>query len=87
MKDILPGKVRNRMDKMGFVTPEDIWFRTCAKNKILEIIDSDRFRKRKYFNVPEVKKEFEGHCKGEKNISSAIWRWINLEMWFRKFID
>ncbi len=87
MKGILPEKVRNRMDKMGFVTPEDIWFRTCAKHEIIEIIGSDRFSKRKYFNVPEIKKEFEAHCKGKKNISSTIWRWINLELWFRKFID
>lgn len=87
MKDILPEKVRNRMDKMGFVTPEDIWFRTSAKDKIIEIISSDSFRGRKYFNVSEIKKEFEAHCKGKKNISFVIWRWINLELWLRKFID
>lgn len=87
LKNILPEKVRNRLDKMGFVTPEDIWFRTCAKDKILEIINSVSFRERKYFNFPEILKEFKAHCKEEKNISFTIWRWINLEMWLRRFID
>jgi asparagine synthase (glutamine-hydrolysing) len=87
MMGILPEKVRTRMDKMGFVTPEDIWFRTCAKDEITKIISSDRFRQRKYFNVAEIERNFEAHCKGEKNISFTIWRWINLELWLRKFID
>ena len=87
MKGILPEEVRNRMDKMGFVTPEDIWFRTVAKDKVLEIINSDSFKKRKYFKVDKIKKEFYAHCKGKKNISSTIWRWINLELWLRMFID
>lgn len=87
MQGILPEKVRNRMDKMGFVTPEDIWFRKDSKEKIFEIINSESFKGRRYFNVPEIKKEFEEHCLGEKNISFAIWRWINLELWLRSFID
>ncbi|MCX9076233.1 MAG: asparagine synthase (glutamine-hydrolyzing) [Candidatus Methanoperedens sp.] len=87
MKDILPENVRNRKDKMGFVTPENIWFRTFAKDKIVEIIRSKRFIQRKYFNILEIKKEFEAHCNGEKNIGSTIWRWINLELWMRMFID
>ena len=27
MKEILPEKIRMRMDKLGFVTPEEIWVR------------------------------------------------------------
>ena len=87
MKNILPDKIINRMDKMGFVTPEDIWFRTSLKDNIVEIINSDSFNQRKYFNVDKIKKEFEAHCDGRKNISFTIWRWINLELWLRMFID
>lgn len=87
MKGVLPEEVIKRMDKMGFVTPEDIWFRTVAKDKVLEIINSDSFKKRKYFKIDKIKEEFDAYCKGEKNISSTIWRWINLELWLRRFID
>lgn len=87
MKEILPEEVRTRQDKMGFVTPEDIWFRTVAKDKILEIISSKSFQDRGYFNVGQIKKEFDANLSGEKNISNAIWRWINIELWFRRFFD
>jgi len=87
MKGILPEEVRNRGDKMGFVTPEDIWFRTILKNQIHEIIRSKSFAERGYFDVNKVKKAFDEHCKGKVNISSTIWRWVNLELWLRTFFD
>ena len=87
MKDILPEEVRNRRDKMGFVTPEDIWFRTIMKNQIQGIISSKSFAERGYFDVNKVKKAFDEHCKGKVNISSTIWRWVNLELWLRTFFD
>jgi len=58
MKGVLPEEVRKRMDKMGFVTPEDIWFRTVLKDKILEIINSKSFEDRGYFNIKKIKKNF-----------------------------
>ncbi|MFH1562469.1 MAG: asparagine synthase (glutamine-hydrolyzing) [Nitrospirota bacterium] len=86
-KGILPEKVRMRMDKMGFVTPGDVWFRTVAKDKILEIFNSDSFKSRGYFNIDEIKREFDAHCRGEKNLHFTVWRWINLELWLQRFFD
>lgn len=85
MKEIIPETVRTRADKMGFVTPENIWFRTILRDKITGVIESKAFRDVGYFNVPEVKKEFEEHCRGEKNIGFTIWRWINLALWQEMF--
>jgi asparagine synthase (glutamine-hydrolysing) len=87
MEGIIPETVRTRLDKMGFVTPEDIWFRETLKDHISEIINSRSFVDRGYFDVNGVNKAFDRHCKGEINLSSAIWRWVNLELWFRTFID
>ena len=87
MKGILPEKNRNRMDKIGFETPEAEWFRTILKDKVQEIIDSDSFRTRGYFDVNLLKKEFEAHLEGRKDATGIIWKSINLELWFRKFID
>jgi asparagine synthase (glutamine-hydrolysing) len=87
MKGTLPEEVRNRKDKMGFVTPEDIWFRTDLKERIEQILDSKEFAERDYFNIPKVKEAFIDHCDGKKNISSTIWRWVNLELWMRTFFD
>ena len=87
MKGVLPGEITNRMDKMGFVTPEDIWFGTILRDKINQIISSKSFAERGYFNTARVKNAFNQHCEGRKNISSTIWRWVNLELWFRTFVD
>ena len=87
MSGTLPEEVRNRYDKMGFVTPEDAWFKTVLKEKINQILASKSFAERGYFVLDKVKEAFEDYCKGKKSIGSTIWRWVNLELWFRTFID
>jgi asparagine synthase (glutamine-hydrolysing) len=87
MEGIIPETVRTRLDKMGFVTPEDVWFKGALRDQVLEILGSKSFTERGYFDVEEVKKTFYRHCRGEINLSSTIWRWVNLELWFRTFID
>ena len=67
--------------------PKAIWFRTALKNTISEIIDSKSFSNRGYFNVREVNDAFGRHCEGKINISATIWRWVNLELWCRTFVD
>ena len=87
MKGILPEAVRNRKDKMGFVTPENIWLRDVLKDRILELIHSKSFGERGYVDPNEVWEIYDRHLKGERNYDSAIWRCVNLELWFRTFID
>jgi asparagine synthase (glutamine-hydrolysing) len=87
MKGLLPETVRTRMDKMGYVTPEDIWFRGPLRKEIEDILDSKSFAERGYFDVGETKKTFAEHCAGRVDLGSTIWRWVNLELWFRTFID
>ena len=87
MEGILPEEIRNRMDKMGFVTPDGIWFRTALRDQIGQILSSRSFAERGYFKVEEIKKSFQEHCEGKKDLSLSIWRWVNLELWFRRFID
>jgi asparagine synthase (glutamine-hydrolysing) len=87
MEGILPEPVRTRRDKMGFVTPEEIWFKTVLRNQIRDILRSESFGDRGYFDVARVENAFDDHCKGKKNLSPIIWRWVNLELWFRLFVD
>jgi len=87
MEGILPEKIRNRMDKMGFVTPEADWFRTTLKDPILEIFNSKSFSERSIFNIANVHKAFQDHCNGKVDNHSMIWRCVNLELWLRTFVD
>ena len=87
MDGILPDDVQWRTDKMGFVTPEDLWFRTSLREMTRDILSDSRTRGRGYLNVDAALKEFDAHVAGEKNISLTIWRWLNLELWCRTFLD
>jgi asparagine synthase (glutamine-hydrolysing) len=88
MKGILPDKIYNRQDKVGFGTPQDEWFREQALQKIIcECIESDTFKNRKLIDPQAVKELYKKHLSGDVNISSEIWKWVHLELWFREFID
>ena len=87
MKGTLPERIRNRMDKIGFATPEEIWFKTGLREWIEKIISSKSFAERGYFDVPKVKRIFLEYCEGKRNNHFLIWRWVNLELWLRTFFD
>jgi asparagine synthase (glutamine-hydrolysing) len=84
MKGVVPEMVRCRMDKMGFVTPQNIWL---SSEWAQEIIESSAFRCRPYFKPAAVINHLRAVQKGLINDSSFLWRCINLELWLRKFID
>jgi asparagine synthase (glutamine-hydrolysing) len=88
VKDILPQKIYKRRDKKGFSTPSDQWFRSDSfKEYIIELLDSSSFRKRGYFDVNQCKNKYKQHLEGKIDITKDIWKWINLEVWFKEFID
>lgn len=88
MKGIMPEKVRLRVEKKGFAIPQDEWFRTEKFQKLVnDVLNSESFAKRGYFKPEEAKKLYLRHLSGEINISKDIWKWTNLELWFREYID
>jgi asparagine synthase (glutamine-hydrolysing) len=88
LKDVLPSIITNRKDKKGFSNPRDKWFQTeIFSNYILELINSDSFKNRGFFDSKKANIQYKKHLEGKIDISKEIWKWINLELWFRKFID
>ena len=86
MNDILPLMIRNRKDKIGFAAPADEFFR---KEEIItfcrEIIYSESFKTRPYWNWKDIERLYNRHLEGTSNIGDTIWKWINLEIWLREF--
>ncbi|RLF99308.1 asparagine synthetase B, partial [Thermococci archaeon] len=77
IKDILPEKIRLRTDKIGFATPMDAWLKSELFIELTDnLIDSDAFKERIYWDWKKVKKEFEKYKNNEKNISLDVWKWI-----------
>ena len=87
MDGILPDAVRWRADKMGFVTPEAFWFRTTLRDPAREILEDVRTRARGYLDVDAALRAFDEHAAGRADHSPAIWRWLNVELWCRMFLD
>ena len=88
MQGIMPEPVRTRVDKMGFSVPQDEWFRTEKFQKlVMEILTSESFAKRGFVVPEEAIKLYQKHLTGQVNVSKDIWKWINLELWFREYID
>ncbi|HXF93554.1 MAG TPA: asparagine synthase (glutamine-hydrolyzing), partial [Nitrospiraceae bacterium] len=87
MEGILPDPVQWRADKLGFATPEDEWFRTTLREMAQDILFDSRTRSRGYFNVDAMRREFEAHLAGRKNLGFVLWRWLNIELWCREFAD
>jgi asparagine synthase (glutamine-hydrolysing) len=85
MQGIIPEEIRLRQDKVGFMTPEADWFRTPGFNKlILELLNSESFRRRPYFDQKKCLKLYDAHIQRKINISRDVWKWINLELWLRR---
>lgn len=88
MRGTLPEKIRIRKDKIGFMTPEDEWFRDEKfRIYIFELLNSESFRSRKIIDAEKAKQLYKKHLNKEIQISKEIWKWINLELWFREFVD
>lgn len=88
LKDILPERITNRKDKKGFSNPRDKWFKSDKfKTYIFDLINSKNFKERGIFDSQVANKQYKKHLKGEIDASKEIWKWINVEIWFQKFID
>ena len=75
-------------DKIGFEAPEDDFFRNdrvvvFAK----DIIYSEAFRNRPYWKWPVVEQIFQEHVSGKTDAGQTIWKWINIELWLRAFME
>jgi asparagine synthase (glutamine-hydrolysing) len=87
MKGLLPEKIRNRMDKVGFGTPEDVWLRDKKFRLFFdELFNSSSFRTRYYFERNKIQQLYAQHL-GGKNNGHVLWKIIHLELWLKKFID
>jgi len=87
MKEIIPAKIAKRKDKMGYVTPEALWMKNELRELVLPVLESDRFKSRKYWKAEEVLHIYRRYLSGKADYSPEIWRIFCTEMWLRKFFE
>jgi asparagine synthase (glutamine-hydrolysing) len=86
MKDVLPRRILMR-PKMGFPVPIGAWFRGPYAQVLDEYVLGSRAMERGIFNTETVRTLVNQHQRGVANHSERLWSLVNLEMWFRRFID
>ncbi len=86
MENILPDIVNAKQKKSaGAVQTE--WLRNNFKKEVFNILESESFKSRGYWNHEELIKQANDFYSGKGNNSFYLWQCINLEMWLRNYID
>ncbi len=86
MQGIIPPEIGAR-EKKTFGALQTPLFREALQKPITDILTSASFRSRPYFDHRKVAAAAERFFAGESDNSFFIWQWVNLELWFRSYID
>ena len=85
--DLLPPIVRERRDKLGFVTPERTWLRGKLGELAGDVFSSRSFAERGFVDAPAARRRLERHRRGEVEAGMELWRALNVELWARACLD
>src|SRR5262245_47474679 len=83
VKELVPKSILDRKDKMGFPVPLHLWARGRSRQFFSDILLSRSCRERGIFDPEEVLKLMNY----ETAFSRRLRGLLNLELWFRMFID
>src|SRR4051812_5954498 len=86
MKGVLPESILNR-PKMGFPVPFGTWTRGRWNTVAREVLLDRRTRERGIVDPPAVDRLLHDHAAGRTDGWDRIWSLLNLELWYRTFID
>lgn len=85
MDGILPEKVRQRRDKLGFATPEQRWFRGPLRVLVEQGVHETMDRYPDLLNRPQVEVYMKAALDGERPVDFTLWRIFNFGLWGRVF--
>jgi len=85
IRGLVPEAIRCRMDKMGFVTPEEAWMKDELAPEILALFSSPEFSRRPYWDADRVLRNYQAFLDGKSAYSTEFWRIACAELWLRQF--
>ena len=86
MKGLLPDAILNR-PKMGFPVPFANWTRGGWNDVARDVLLDRRSRERGLLDPQAVDRLLTDHAAGRTEGGDRIWTLLNLELWYRTFID
>lgn len=85
MRSTIPTAIVERMDKLGFVTPEEAWVRELAPQAFRQQIERTLETAPNLFDPDALRAEMECIIAGTKTFSFLPWRVANFGAWCRAF--
>lgn len=85
MQGVLPEKVRNRRDKLGFATPEESWFRGPLREMVRAGVEQTLSRFPGLLNAGGVRAHMADMLEGRRPVDFSLWRIVSLGIWGRRF--
>jgi asparagine synthase (glutamine-hydrolysing) len=82
----LPAPVLRRR-KQGFPVPLSVWFRQDAHAFVHDVLSPAAVRRRGLFHPQYVQELVARNERGDADGGAWLWALINVELWFRLFID
>jgi asparagine synthase (glutamine-hydrolysing) len=86
MKGLLPDSILNR-PKMGFPVPFSSWARGAWNQVVRDVLLDRRSRERGIIDPAAVDRLLRDHATSAVDAGDQIWSLLNLELWYRTFID
>jgi asparagine synthase (glutamine-hydrolysing) len=86
VKRVLPAEILRRR-KMGFPVPFALWMRGRWQSVARDVLLDRRTRERGIVDPAAVDRLIADHASGAQEGGDAIWSLMNLELWYRTFID
>jgi asparagine synthase (glutamine-hydrolysing) len=86
VKSILPPAILSR-PKMGFPVPFGVWLRGEGAGLARDVLLDRRARQRGITEPAAVGALIDAHASGAIDGGDALWSLLNLELWYRTFID
>jgi asparagine synthase (glutamine-hydrolysing) len=84
MSGVIPDKIRDRIDKMGFVTPEEVWIRQAGPEVFRKLIDKSVKQSQGIF-MPETIRIADGAISGIGPLNYPVWRIVSFAAWMEQF--
>jgi asparagine synthase (glutamine-hydrolysing) len=86
IRPLLPPDILSRR-KMGFPVPFGHWMRGAGADLVRDVLLDPRARQRGITDAAAVSALIDAHASGTADGADAIWSLLNLELWYRTFVD
>ena len=85
-RDLLPASILERR-KMGFPVPFALWTRGAWHETVRDVLLDRRTLQRGLTDGAAVRAMLDAHLRGARAAGDTIWSLMNLELWYRTYID